>query len=183
MIICIRLLSYSSTILFVWLIDWLFVCLIDCLFGLLLSFAISCILHAVCLVGLIQQITQVCPENCEKDKGSASINMLFEFKKKCSDMDCLNSKTHVRRTKDQHITINSMPNGFQVPRSSRSLRLSSGIENMSGWVPLKIETMKNLWTGHQTQTRQKDATWGWVKTLAPCREPQVIAGIYGCSSH
>ena len=23
----------------------------------------------------------------------------------------------------------------------------------------------------------------WVKTLAPCREPQVIAGIYGCSSH
>ena len=92
MIICIRLLSYSSTILFVCLIDWLFVCLIDCLFGLLLSFAISCILHAVCLVGLIQQITQVCPENCEKDKGSASINMLFEFKKKCSDMDCLNSK-------------------------------------------------------------------------------------------
>ena len=22
--------------------------------------------------------------------------------------------------------------------------------------------------------------WGWVKTLVPCREPQVIAGIYGC---
>ena len=26
------------------------------------------------------------------------------------------------------------------------------------------------------------ATWGWVKTLVPS-EPQVIAGIYGCSSH
>ena len=25
-------------------------------------------------------------------------------------------------------------------------------------------------------------TWGWVKTLVPS-EPQVIAGIYGCSSH
>jgi hypothetical protein len=24
--------------------------------------------------------------------------------------------------------------------------------------------------------------WGWVKTLVPS-EPQVIAGIYGCSSH
>jgi hypothetical protein len=22
--------------------------------------------------------------------------------------------------------------------------------------------------------------WGWVKTLVPCGEPQVIAGIYGC---
>lgn len=74
----IRLLSYSSTILFVCLIDCLFVWL----FVLLLSSAISCILHAVCLVGLIQQITQVCLENCEKDKGSAfTINMLFEFKK------------------------------------------------------------------------------------------------------
>ena len=27
--------------------------------------------------------------------------------------------------------------------------------------------------------------WGWVKTLVPSElsEPQVIAGIYGCSSH
>ena len=27
-----------------------------------------------------------------------------------------------------------------------------------------------------------DPMWGWVKTLVPI-EPQVIAGIYGCSSH
>ena len=26
------------------------------------------------------------------------------------------------------------------------------------------------------------SSWGWVKTLVPS-EPQVIAGIYGCSSH
>jgi hypothetical protein len=26
-------------------------------------------------------------------------------------------------------------------------------------------------------------TWGWVKTLVPLVNPQVIAGIYGCSSH
>jgi len=29
-----------------------------------------------------------------------------------------------------------------------------------------------LWPGFEK--------WGWVKTLVPCREPQVIAGIYGC---
>ena len=27
---------------------------------------------------------------------------------------------------------------------------------------------------------QKLVNWGWVKTLVPCREPQVIAGVYGC---
>ena len=72
-----------------------------------------------------------------------------------------------------------MPNGVQVPRSSTSLRLSFGIENMDEFHSRKIETLKNLWTGHQTQSRQKDATWGWVKTLVPS-EPQVIARIYGC---
>jgi len=29
-------------------------------------------------------------------------------------------------------------------------------------------------------SREMAISWGWVKTLVPCREAQVIAGIYGC---
>ena len=44
------------------------------------------------------------------------------------------------------------------------------------------------WSPSRSPRSSKDCwgsskTWGWVKALVPCREPQVIAGIYGCSSH
>ena len=41
------------------------------------------------------------------------------------------------------------------------------------------QMVADLATDFSTQKK----IWGWVKSLVPCREPQVIAGIYGCSSH
>ena len=174
MIICIRLLSYSSTILFVCLIDWLFVCL----FCFWVSQSAAYCMPSVWSVWFNKSLKfvlktvkrtkgQHLPSTCCLNSKKMFRHGLFKFKNTCEE------------DKGSPYTINSMPNGVQVPRSSTSLRLSFGIENMDEFHSWKIETLKNLWTGHQTQSRQKDATWGWVKTLVPS-EPQVIAGIYGC---
>ena len=65
-----------------------------------------------------------------------------------------------------------------------------GIPRLTGqhchiWCDLQVESAAFQLVGspvHQATQKQKKHNWGWVKTLVPS-EPQVIAGIYGCSSH